>query len=514
MRGASADAALTGGGTDWPRAAAEAQAALIAGRVDTAIALLSPVLRDPRPPYPILQLLAAALRSGGRPAEAIVPLRIMAGLRPTSAVAEHNLAAALGDAGDAAGSHDAARRALAKGGDAPETWLVLARALVSLSRLGEAADALAEALKRRPDYADALRDQAQLVWMQDGEADAALARIDGLLAMPGGNLALAALRAQIAREILGAEAAWRGLEPWLAKPHPHSLDLAAVAAAAEFDPALALTHAEAAARAAPDDVEARIVRLSALLAAGRAAEAATGLDAYLAEVPLDQNALALRYTAWRVMGDPRALNTEDYARLARTFDLAPPPGVTKDVWLARAAEALRTLHPFRAQPLGQSIRSGVQAALDPRFAGDPAIDSVFAALDDPLRAYVAAMSRRDDPMSRRAGAGFEIVGAWSVRLKAGGRHSDHVHPRGWISSALYIETPEPSPDQPRAGWLRFGACRLGVGLELPAEYWIEPRPGRVALFPSWMWHGTEPFTGGGERLTIAFDVQPRWVNGQ
>ena len=42
-------------------------------------------------------------------------------------------------------------------------------------------------------------------------------------------------------------------------------------------------------------------------------------------------------------------------------------------------------------------------------------------------------------------------------------------------------------------------------LDLPPTKLIEPKPGRLALFPSWMWHGTRPF-GQGERLTVAFDV--------
>lgn len=431
-------------------------------------------------------------------------------LRPASAVAEHNLAAALGDMGDAPGAFAAARRAQAKGGDAPETWLVLARALVSLSRLQEAEIALRETLHRRPDYADALRDQAQLIWMQGGDAQAALAPIDARLASPAlpPSAQLVGLRAAIAREIVGDREAYRALEPWLEGPHPAFLDQIASTAASEFDPVLALRHAEIAARAAPEDAEAGVAHLAALMACGRSAEALPGLEARLSSAPDDQYALALRQVAWRVLGDARALSAEDYRRLTAAYDLKPPPGRDRTAWLGDAANALRALHPFRAQPLGQSIRSGVQAALDPRYSGDPAVDAIFDALDRPIEDFVGAMAGRSDPMSRRAGAGHEIVGAWSVRLTAGGRHSDHIHPRGWVSSALYVETPEPSLDQPKAGWLRFGACRLGVGLELPPEHWIEPKPGRVALFPSWMWHGTEPFTGSGERLTVAFDVQP------
>jgi len=37
---------------------------------------------------------------------------------------------------------------------------------------------------------------------------------------------------------------------------------------------------------------------------------------------------------------------------------------------------------------------------------------------------------------------------------------------------------------------------------------VEPKPCRLALFPSWMWHGTRPF-GEGERMTVAFDVARR-----
>jgi len=108
------------------------------------------------------------------------------------------------------------------------------------------------------------------------------------------------------------------------------------------------------------------------------------------------------------------------------------------------------------------------------------------------------------PLLRSRPEKVEFTGAWSVRLTAGGSHANHVHPMGWLSSALYIVLP-PDLGQDDAGWLTLGEPQAQLGLDLPPFRIVEPKPGRLALFPSWMWHGTRPF-GEGERMTVAFDV--------
>lgn len=44
---------------------------------------------------------------------------------------------------------------------------------------------------------------------------------------------------------------------------------------------------------------------------------------------------------------------------------------------------------------------------------------------------------------------------------------------------------------------------MELGLK-PAQL-VEPKVGRLVLFPSTMWHGTVPFADA-ERMTVAFDV--------
>ena len=109
------------------------------------------------------------------------------------------------------------------------------------------------------------------------------------------------------------------------------------------------------------------------------------------------------------------------------------------------------------------------------------------------------------PCSARR-APIRFAGSWSVRLTGEGFHVNHVHPAGWISSAFYVALPEAAMGgEAHAGWLSLGEPQAELGLDLPPIRLIEPRPGRLVLFPSTMWHGTRPFATG-ERLTVAFDV--------
>ena len=121
-----------------------------------------------------------------------------------------------------------------------------------------------------------------------------------------------------------------------------------------------------------------------------------------------------------------------------------------------------------------------------------------------------------DPMRSRNTGRAAFTGAWSVRLSSGGSHVDHVHPRGWLSSACYIALPATigsgaaidsgTPD--RAGWLRFGRPGIPTDPALGPDYFVRPEPGLLALFPAYIWHGVEPFVSDQPRLTVAFDVLP------
>jgi tetratricopeptide (TPR) repeat protein len=238
-----------------------------------------------------------------------------------------------------------------------------------------------------------------------------------------------------------------------------------------------------------------------LLRSGRPAEAAAFAETWRDRDPANFTTPYLS-AAWRLTGDPRWQWLEGDERLIGVYDIGDAlPS------LEALAERLRGLHVTLHQPLEQSLRGGTQTdgVLFSRI--EPEIQALRALIVETVERHVAQLPPpapgHPTLLGRRAPISF--AGSWSVRLTGEGFHVNHVHPAGWLSSAFYVALPEAGmAGDANAGWLSIGEA-TELGLDLPPIRLIEPRPGRLVLFPSSMWHGTRPFATG-ERLTVAFDI--------
>lgn len=251
-----------------------------------------------------------------------------------------------------------------------------------------------------------------------------------------------------------------------------------------------------------------------LLKAGDPQAAAARLEQALALEPDLQEAWAYLATAWRLLDDPREHWLCDYERLVTLIEVEVPPGyANQSDFLAALRGTLEPLHQARAAPVRQSLRHGSQTP--GRLFGRP--DSHLTAAAAAFRATVHAWLRDlpsdpSHPFRRRPhGQGVRYTGSWSVQLWQSGRHANHFHNEGWISSAFYVALP-PSVSAigaaAQAGHIQFGQPPEELGLALPPRRVIQPQVGHLALFPSYLWHGTVPFFDAEPRLTMAFDLVP------
>ena len=453
---------------------------------------------------------AAEFKKQRRLDEAIRLYERAAREHPRSAAAEHNLAGALGDAGRGGESEVHIRRAFERGADKPASWLVLARALMMQGKLDEARDAYRRTLEINPGVLDAHRELAQLTWMTTGDRALALEPLDAALRSAPDVPALHVVKAQVLRFTADAETMLAFVRKALSRWPDDAglLDLAVDAATRAGEPGEGLELSERLLRLQPQSMQATGVRICALLAGGRATEALPLAETLVAASGNDQYAYALLATTCRLVGDERHPQLYDYERLVRPYDLSAPKGWdTAAAYLGELASALRSRHRYKAHPFANSLHGGSMISGLPGM-DDPAIRALPDAIAPAVDAHVEYLGSGPDPVRSRNTRKWAIDGLWSVYLQPNGFHHDHVHPNGWISSALYIELPGRLGAAGHEGWIKFGEPGIVTTPKLGHEHAVRPQPGRVVLFPSYMWHGTVPFGGNEPRLTVAFDIVP------
>jgi hypothetical protein len=137
-------------------------------------------------------------------------------------------------------------------------------------------------------------------------------------------------------------------------------------------------------------------------------------------------------------------------------------------FLAALETTLTRLHTAGREPVNQSLRGGSQTS------------GVLFGRRDPVIARAARRHRGRRQPARRRAAGrsdppfpapqvgrVRFTGSWSVRLWSSGRHVNHFHQEGWVSSAFYVSLPpsvaNAAPGD-TAGCIQFGEPPTELGL--------------------------------------------------
>jgi uncharacterized protein (TIGR02466 family) len=183
------------------------------------------------------------------------------------------------------------------------------------------------------------------------------------------------------------------------------------------------------------------------------------------------------------------------------------PTLLYEAELADADLLAMLAHSIRS--LARDDTAGVRWSRDKGYRGYTS----YASLDDlpkrdPAFADLAKLlNRHATKFAREAGFGvarkLRLDSLWVNLLKGGGNHSGHIHPQSIISGTFYVEAPLDS------GAIRFEDPRLPLMMAAPARegtfVTVQPRPGLLLMWESWLRHEVLSGAGRGERLSISFN---------
>ena len=100
---------------------------------------------------------------------------------------------------------------------------------------------------------------------------------------------------------------------------------------------------------------------------------------------------------------------------------------------------------------------------------------------------------------------------WANINYPNGYNRPHIHPNSLFSGVYYVHA------QPNSGKLVCNDPRPGIQTNMPTrvkgqppkhlwrEIHLDPKEGRILMFPSWLWHCVEPNESNDIRISVSFN---------
>lgn len=479
------------------------------GRWDAAMAAYRRALEiDPRHAN-AWNNLGTVLRTRGEPMAAANAFREALKLVPDDWGCRRALAAVLVEAGDPWQAARELSQAVELAGDEPDVWADLAGALTEIDDLRGAEQAWRRVLRLVPNDSSALAGLAASLRSQERYEEAAVSLDEAIAALP------------------------RDARLWMARGNVMLSAGSPGQAGEAFEKVLKLQ---------PQHLSARLNLGISRIKADRPGEAGEIFAALradypsLAKISYYQGLAALNHhdvhraldffeeslshdslyinSLWYRSHCLRELERHDEARDILDPDgavhvsepLEDRPAGERQAFLEELTRYVVDYPLFRWEPVGSTTRGGFQTPTLP-----PHEAQVMRMLREFIARGVAQFVESLPPehLVRQHWPSDWSLSVWGTILHKGGHQRPHIHPGGILSGVFYTQLPPVTKDNPNAGWIEFG----GLIYDTPASYepWtrcVEPEPGRLVIFPSYMPHSTVPFDAEQRRVSVAFDVMP------
>jgi Flp pilus assembly protein TadD len=256
---------------------------------------------------------------------------------------------------------------------------------------------------------------------------------------------------------------------------------------------------------------------NALLEHGDAEGALAVCERYLAIEPWNIEARALKALALNELGDIEAARELlDFDRFVRVVDFAAPPPGYPDIagFNAALVEHIERHPTLKVPPKDHPTYHNDALEITGELFAEPRgpMAAFETMMRDAVIGYLASIRRHPahpflDQLPKKW-----VFACWATRLAGQGHLDPHIHFTGYIGGVYYPLLPDvvAAPDRGGAGWFELGRpperfrCKAA-----PMVRQIQPREGRLLIFPGYFFHNTIPFTSTQRRISIAFDVMRR-----
>ncbi|WP_299806548.1 putative 2OG-Fe(II) oxygenase [uncultured Shewanella sp.] len=223
--------------------------------------------------------------------------------------------------------------------------------------------------------------------------------------------------------------------------------------------------------------------------------------------PNNQGGRALLATSLKLNG-----NVKEYGQLYNYQSLIkfiPLSSIIDSNFNQKLKMELDILHKTKNHPIDQSLRKGTQTQGQLFNMNIKLVEELREEIAIEVKTFLNGLSSKDKGVYlQNISESFSFAGSWSVLLRQGGHHQNHFHSEGTFSACYYVEVPD-VVNRNGQGWLNLGQPELSRWLNLEPDFCVKPEPGCLIIFPSYMWHGTNPLIEESERTTIAFDIKAR-----
>ena len=440
---------------------------------------LSLSITEEFPKHPFAwKVLAIVLKQMGKINESLVASQTSVQLDPQDAEAHNNLGSILQELDRLNEAEASYKKAIALKPDYAETHYNLGNTLKKLGKLNEAEASYKKAIALKTDYTKAYNNLGNTLKELDRLNEAEASYRQAIMLKPDYAEAYNNLGDTL-KELGRLDEAISSFQT--AYQINPNLDIETSFAAAYLrneDPGNALPLLEQYLKKYPQDVRANAYKTIALRGLGEFDQ--------IDELISFQNLVKKIYPRNLIKEDLVAFNKE--LRSALVQDPRRRPEDNLKGWAIRGGTVIRNL--FNTE--------------------NPSILKFETVLRTAIHNYIASLpDNTEHPFLIKKTENYQILDCWVNFLQPGDYQSNHIHDHGSISGVYYLDEPEIEPNEEHAGWIEFNRAGYNLphfagekGIEL-----IKPTGGMFIFFPSYVWHGTIPYTHSYSRISISFDIK-------